>query len=47
MAKGYPTGVMPQDFATIIKPKELDALVEYLIASTSKGGSSSAKGKGG
>ncbi len=47
VAKGYPTGVMPQDFATIIKPKELDALVEYLIASTSKGGSSSAKGKGG
>jgi len=49
VAKGYPTGVMPQNFASVIKPKELDELVEYLIASTSKGGSSpnSKRSKGG
>ncbi len=48
VAKGYPTGVMPQNFASIIKPNELDELVEYLIASTSKGGSGgSSKSKGG
>jgi mono/diheme cytochrome c family protein len=45
---GYPANVMPQDFATILKPNEIDELVEYLIASTSKGGSSaSSKSKGG
>ena len=45
---GYPANVMPQNFATIIKPNEIDALVEYLIASTSKGGSSGgSKSKGG
>jgi mono/diheme cytochrome c family protein len=37
---GYPANVMPQDFATVIKPNEINELVEYLIASTSKGGSS-------
>ena len=49
VAKGYPTGVMPKNFASIIKPNELEELVEYLIASTSKGGSSasSKKSKGG
>ena len=45
---GYPASVMPQDFATILKPNEIDELVEYLIASTSKGGSSAtSKSKGG
>ena len=45
---GYPANVMPQNFATIIKPTEINALVQYLIESTSKGGSStSSKGKGG
>ncbi len=48
VAKGYPTGVMPQNFASVIEPHELDELVEYLIASTSKGGSSGgSKSKGG
>jgi mono/diheme cytochrome c family protein len=46
IAKGYPPGVMPQNFSTIIKPSEIEQLVEYLIESTggSKGG---AKGKSG
>ena len=45
---GYPANVMPQNFATIIKPNEIDELVEYLIASTSKGGSGGgSKSKGG
>ena len=48
VAKGYPTGVMPKNFATVIKSKELSELVEYLIASTSKGGTgASSKSKGG
>jgi mono/diheme cytochrome c family protein len=38
IAKGYPPGVMPQNFKTIIKPNELEQLVEYLISSTAKGG---------
>jgi mono/diheme cytochrome c family protein len=38
IAKGYPAGVMPQNFSTIIKPSELKALVEYLMESTAKGG---------
>ncbi|MGA8746920.1 MAG: c-type cytochrome [Solirubrobacterales bacterium] len=33
---GYPASVMPQDFGTILKPNEINELVEYLIASTSK-----------
>jgi len=33
---GYPANVMPQDFATILKPNEINELVKYLIASTSK-----------
>ncbi|HEX5376697.1 MAG TPA: c-type cytochrome [Solirubrobacterales bacterium] len=41
IAKGYPN-VMPDNFSTLISPKELEELVEYLIASTAKGG-----GKGG
>jgi mono/diheme cytochrome c family protein len=46
IAKGYPPGVMPQNFSTIIQPSEIEQLVEYLIESTggSKGG---AKGKSG
>jgi mono/diheme cytochrome c family protein len=45
---GYPANVMPQNFGTILKPNEIDALVQYLIASTSRGGSSaSSKSKGG
>jgi mono/diheme cytochrome c family protein len=52
ITKGYPANVMPQNFATIIKPNEINELVEYLIASTSKSGSSSSsnsssKSKGG
>jgi len=48
IAKGYPANVMPQNFSAIVKPSEIDQLVEYLIASTSKGGSSGgSKSKGG
>lgn len=42
IAKGYPANVMPANFSTLISPKELEELVEYLIESTAKGG-----GKGG
>ncbi|HWW68174.1 MAG TPA: c-type cytochrome [Solirubrobacterales bacterium] len=45
IAKGYPANVMPQNFSTIIKPSEIDQLVEYLIASTAKGGGSKSKGR--
>jgi mono/diheme cytochrome c family protein len=38
IAKGYPPGVMPQNFETLIKPSELKALVEYLMESTAKSG---------
>jgi mono/diheme cytochrome c family protein len=38
IAKGYPANVMPQNFKTIIKPNEIEQLVEYLISSTAKGG---------
>jgi mono/diheme cytochrome c family protein len=40
LAKGYPANVMPANFSTIIKPDEIDQLVEYLISSTAKGGGS-------
>lgn len=40
LAKGYPANVMPANFGTIINPKELEQLVEYLISSTAKGGGS-------
>lgn len=39
IAKGYPPNVMPQDFGTTLQPQEIEQLVEFLIASTSKGGS--------
>lgn len=38
IAKGYPSGVMPSNFSTLIKPTELKALVKYLMESTAKGG---------
>jgi mono/diheme cytochrome c family protein len=47
IAKGFPSNVMPQNFATTIKPNEIEQLVEYLIDSTSKGkptGGSKSKG---
>lgn len=40
IAKGYSANVMPANFGTIITPKEIEALVEYLIGSTSKAGGS-------
>jgi mono/diheme cytochrome c family protein len=40
LVKGYPANVMPANFGTIIKPKEIEQLVEYLISSTAKGGGS-------
>jgi len=46
LAKGYPANVMPANFKTIIKPNEIEQLVQYLISSTAKGGSSQ-KTKGG
>jgi mono/diheme cytochrome c family protein len=44
IAKGYPPNVMPQNFEQIIPAKELEALVEYLLESTAKGGSKSGAG---
>ncbi len=44
IAKGYPANVMPQNFSSIIASKEIEQLVEYLIASTSKGGAKQGKG---
>jgi len=32
--------VMPPNFSTLIKPQEMEQLVEYLISSTAKGGGS-------
>lgn len=43
IAKGYPPDVMPQNFGSIIKPSEIEALVKYLIESTAKGGGSQSK----
>ncbi|HEY2334538.1 MAG TPA: c-type cytochrome [Solirubrobacterales bacterium] len=40
IATGYPANVMPQNFSTIIKPSEIEQLVEYLISSTAKAGGS-------
>jgi mono/diheme cytochrome c family protein len=41
IAKGYPAGVMPQNFEQTIEAKEIEELVEYLLQSTAKGGSKS------
>jgi mono/diheme cytochrome c family protein len=46
IAKGYPAGVMPQNFSTIIKPSEIKALVKYLMESTATGAASK-KSQGG
>ncbi len=34
IAKGYPPDVMPQNFGDTLSPEDLDALVQYLGAST-------------
>ena len=36
VAKGFPAGVMPQDYSKTLSPQELDALVNYLVKVTSK-----------
>jgi mono/diheme cytochrome c family protein len=41
IAKGYPPNVMPQNFETTIQASDLNALVNYLYASTNGGGTSS------
>jgi mono/diheme cytochrome c family protein len=38
IVKGFPANVMPQDYGESLTPKELEALVEYLIESTESGG---------
>jgi mono/diheme cytochrome c family protein len=50
LAKGFPANVMPATFGQTISPKEVEQLVEYLLSSTAKGGSTSggaAKSKSG
>jgi mono/diheme cytochrome c family protein len=37
IAKDYPPDVMPQDYGTSFSPEEIDALVAYLVESTSGG----------
>ncbi len=46
IAKGYPANVMPANFSSTIKPNEIKQLVQYLLESTSKGGSQGSKSKG-
>jgi mono/diheme cytochrome c family protein len=41
ITKGFPAGVMPSDYETLIDQKELDDLVAYLVSATSKGGGGS------
>jgi cytochrome c oxidase subunit 2 len=36
IAKGFPAGVMPPNYAQTLSPQELDALVQYLVKSTHK-----------
>lgn len=38
IAKGYQPGIMPQNFATVIKPDDLKGLVDYLYTSTNGSG---------
>jgi mono/diheme cytochrome c family protein len=45
IAKGYPANVMPTTFSESLSPKEIEQLVEYLIAGT--GGEAPSKGKKG
>jgi mono/diheme cytochrome c family protein len=40
IAKGYSANVMPGNFGTLIEKSEIEALVKYLIESTSKSGGS-------
>ena len=35
--KGYPKGIMPQDFGTKLSKTQLDALVRFLVSSAKKG----------
>jgi len=39
IAKGFPPGVMPQDFGQQIPPKDLDALVKYILDQVNQGAS--------
>jgi len=39
IAKGYPGGVMPQDFGQQIPAKDLDALVKYILDQVNQGAS--------
>jgi mono/diheme cytochrome c family protein len=40
IAKGFPPGVMPSNYETLISPTELKELVAFLAGSSGKGGSS-------
>ena len=40
ITKGFPPHVMPANYESLISPTELQELVEFLVDSTSKGGSS-------
>ena len=49
ITKGYPSGVMPQNFNQVIPPDQLKQLVSFLVSSTGgkAAGGKSAGGKGG
>ena len=36
VSKGYPDGVMPPNYKAVLRPAELKAVVDYLVASTKK-----------
>jgi mono/diheme cytochrome c family protein len=38
IAQGFSAGIMPQDFATTLSQKDLQGLVNYLLANVGKGG---------
>jgi mono/diheme cytochrome c family protein len=44
IAAGYPANVMPQNYQQLITPTDLNDLVNYLVSSTHKGGTSGGGG---
>jgi mono/diheme cytochrome c family protein len=47
VAKGFPAGVMPQNYGQLLSAQEIDDLISYLIENTGGGKSGGGKGKAG